>query len=909
MLRIFERKDPASAKRYYTADLARSDYYSTGRDTPGLWGGKAAKLLGLEGHETPEVFGRLCDNILPDGSGPLTGRTKANRRTGYDFSFHCPKSLSVVYALTGDEALRTAFAEAVSETMDRIEADAKTRVRVGGANDDRGTGNLLWASFVHSVTRPVDGVPDPHLHLHVFVFNATHDGVEGRWKAAQFGDIIKSAPYYEACFHSSLSAKVVKLGYAVERRGGFWEIAAVPQSAIDKYSRRTEEIERTAKERGITDPKQKDALGARTRRSKSEAKPWPEVEADWKARLTPQERRAVVNAKGAGHQSRLPSAKEAVEHGLAVALGRSSVAEERRILEHALRFGFGGVSVEAAMEELARSGVVVRRGASGKTLVSEKSMLEREARMVSLARKGRGALKAMNPQGLVSKYAGFTERQLQAIEQILRSPDRVALFRMVGEGPTAVAIKEIEAAGYRVTQLDARPTKGEPGADQCSRLIEEVKSKVKQGGVLWINHAVRLGVESLARLFEEMQRLDGRIVLSGQPIKKGPVELRGALDALERLSGVSSGEVERGKQRWNDTQAAVQAAREGHSKQALDGLDRLGEVRQLTAKEIPSAAANEYAKAARRKKRVTIRAGRLKEKVTEAVRAVLQLKRLLGRRSRKVEQLTRAMSDQQSKESVHYKKGQIVVFYKSVKGFKAGHRYKVIGKDPFGNVLAREIRYTRPLKLAKRVAFDALPLSKSRCFGVFNRKEIEIARGEKIRITAAGRTLNQKLGLDKLLSKRQRWVQRENYRMLEKHLGLKKHFGIDLVDRRYKVRKGSVYRVKGFTLKGNIKLDNGWVLPRKFGHLDYAYCENEGVKNQPVDRLIVLDSESKGPDFDKTGFPPGLRSVVVFTESKDRLFESLRQSGKVTGARKTTGGKESGEPHGRDKSEGREPGR
>lgn len=182
MLRIHESSHPAAAKRYYTASLSPSDYFTADRAEPGIWGGKGAMQLGLSCSVEREAFANLCDNLLPDGTLPLTKRTKANRRVGYDFNFDCPKSLSVVYALTGDETLRGAFNEAVSETMELIEAEAKTRVRLAGASEDRTTGNLVWATFLHETTRPIDGVPDPHLHAHAFTFNATFDPVEKGWK-------------------------------------------------------------------------------------------------------------------------------------------------------------------------------------------------------------------------------------------------------------------------------------------------------------------------------------------------------------------------------------------------------------------------------------------------------------------------------------------------------------------------------------------------------------------------------------------------------------------------------------------------------------------------------------------------------------------------------------------------------
>lgn len=129
----------------------------------------------------------------PRTGGPLTLRTKDDRTVGYDFTWSAPKSVSLFYALTEDEAVLEAFRDAVQETMRDIEAEMKVRVRKKGRNEERITGNLAYAEFLHFTSRPVDGVPDPQLHAHCFVFNATYDAKEEEWKAGPFRDLKRDA--------------------------------------------------------------------------------------------------------------------------------------------------------------------------------------------------------------------------------------------------------------------------------------------------------------------------------------------------------------------------------------------------------------------------------------------------------------------------------------------------------------------------------------------------------------------------------------------------------------------------------------------------------------------------------------------------------------------------------------------
>src|SRR5207245_8603455 len=116
----------------------------------GLWGGKAASRLGLSGTVDQFSFERLCDNLDPRTGEPLTVRTRTERTVGYDFTFSVPKSVSVLYAMSGDQGIMEAFRSAVEETMREMEAEMKTRVRMGGKDEDRVNGNVVWEEFIHT---------------------------------------------------------------------------------------------------------------------------------------------------------------------------------------------------------------------------------------------------------------------------------------------------------------------------------------------------------------------------------------------------------------------------------------------------------------------------------------------------------------------------------------------------------------------------------------------------------------------------------------------------------------------------------------------------------------------------------------------------------------------------------------
>ena len=179
--------------------------------------------------------------------------------------------------------------------MREIESEIKTRVRKNGANENRTTGNMVWAEFVHFTARPVNGVPDPHLHAHCYTFNTTWDDEEKKWKAGQFRDLKADAPYFEAAFHARFSRQLAELGYRIERTAKGWELAGVPQRVLDEFSRRTEQVEQKAKELGITSAKEKDGLAALTRERKQKDIDKPELRELWNKRISADERAAIQN--------------------------------------------------------------------------------------------------------------------------------------------------------------------------------------------------------------------------------------------------------------------------------------------------------------------------------------------------------------------------------------------------------------------------------------------------------------------------------------------------------------------------------------------------------------------------------------------------------------------------------------
>jgi conjugative relaxase-like TrwC/TraI family protein len=292
---------------------------------------------------------------------------------GYTFRFSVPKSVSLLYAVSGEQAILNAFRGAVHESMCEMERELKTRVRQGGLNTERPTGNMVWAEFIHLTSWPVGGIWDPQLQAYLFVFNVTWDEHEDRWKAGNFRDIKSDAPYFQSAFRVRLANKLQDLGLALERRGDDFEVSGIPSDVLERFSRRTELIERVACERGITDPAWIQELGPRTKEIRGSLYRLDALRKHWEARLNDSEREvfASISRRETPYERQDNGAAQAVDAAIQQCFMLEAEVPERHLLTEALKVGLGAVTVEGVRREVANR-VFVRRDVGGHTMVALK---------------------------------------------------------------------------------------------------------------------------------------------------------------------------------------------------------------------------------------------------------------------------------------------------------------------------------------------------------------------------------------------------------------------------------------------------------------------------------------------------------------------------------------------------------
>ncbi len=96
---------------------------------------------------------------------------------GFDATFSAPKSLSVWWALTGDDRLLDAHDVAVTPSLEHLERyGSTTRIRHDGGRMHPDTHGLMMATFRQTTSR----ADDPQIHTHA-VISAKVQTADGRW--------------------------------------------------------------------------------------------------------------------------------------------------------------------------------------------------------------------------------------------------------------------------------------------------------------------------------------------------------------------------------------------------------------------------------------------------------------------------------------------------------------------------------------------------------------------------------------------------------------------------------------------------------------------------------------------------------------------------------------------------------
>jgi len=877
MLRITMNKSAGGAKKYYSEEYYSEgqskevnsnelNYYSEKDQIIGKWGGAGAEKLGLTGDIQKKDFADMCDNLNPQTGKKLTSRNDTDRTVGYDFTFNASKSVSLVYSFANDadkKEILKAFQNSVRETMTEIETGMQARVRDKGKNENRETGNIAYGEFTHFTTRPIDGVPDPHLHSHCFVFNSTFDEKDKKWKAGQFRQLNQDAPYYEAVFHSKLANNLEALGYRVEKTDKGFELVGIEKETLDKYSRRTKEIEEHAKEHNITDEKEKSRIGAKTRESKRVDISPAEQEQDWKNRISSEEYSNIQNLRkrSAGFTEKPDTekaAKEAVQFSLDHHLERKSVASDKEILATAIKSSVGRATPEQIKQAFKNDSNIISVTENLRTFITTKDALKEEKQLIKGSIEMRNKFKPIN-ENYEIKNDVLNSQQKTAVKHALTTTDAITIITgKAGTGKTTL-MKEVQQgiieSGRQIYSFapsseasrGVQRSEGFKNADTVAKLIQdkELHQQLK-GQVIWIDEAGQLSNRDMNKIIGIAKEQKARIILSGDTKQHNSVERGDALRIIEKYSGIKSITVSKIQRQVSEAyKEAVKLLSAGGVEKGFKKLENIGAIKEIaeSSERVKAIADDYYSSAYKGKeetKNVLVIAPTHAEGdvVTQQIRSKLKENNVLGNDEREYKVLKNLQfTEAEKRQPENYNQGHVIVFHQNIKGVKAGTRLEVMGYEG-KNLLARNEAGT---------PFD-IPVSQSKNFNVFEAKKIDVAKGDKIRITLNG-----------------------------------------LAEDGKRLFNGTTYNIHGFDKQGNIRLSNGSTISKDYGHFNLGYVmTSHSSQGKTAAKVIISQSSATFRASSMEQFyvsvSRGKQAVSIYTDDKQSLKQAVSQSVQRTSA-------------------------
>lgn len=735
------QKNRNAATTYFDEHLSHNDYYTQQETQAGYWIGQGVEKLGLKPGETVtrEAFLRLCDNQHPETGTKLTQVHLQDRRIFFDFTCSAPKSVSILAVTMDDQRIVAAHREAAAVAMRELEAFAGTRIRKGGAMDDRTTANLVGAAFQHTSSRALD----PQLHTHFTLFNATFDPVEKRWKALQTSGMFGAIHYGTAVYRNELAARLHRLGYQTRATAHGFEIEGVKPDIIHRFSKRAQQrnaaVAREEKRLGrkLTNDEVSHVVHqSRPRKLKNASeRDVRKAQLDEIGFFEKRALRAVVaEAQGKRRDFReLVSLGTAMDYAEQHAFARQSVAAEHELLEAALVKGCGQLDLAELRREFQRDDRLVRVGVE----YSTREILKAELAMIRAVNDGLNAAEPIAPQHRVTEALGPDQRA--ALKLVLSSCDRITGMQgLAGAGKTTT-LRELHAAVKQARRewivcapsaaaTDVLRQEGFSEAVTVAKLLTR-DAPFSSRSVLVVDEAGTLGTADMLKVF--VMAREARVVLVGDTGQHAPVAQGDALRIIETHSGYRFGQLtEIRRQRSEDLKETVSLAAKQRTGEAFSRLHKAGEVIEHNdSAALHQKAADDYLQAAQQGKAALVVSPTWAEieAVTEAIRQKLREQKQLAAKEEKIQVFEPiGWTDAQKKLVDHYEPGAQLRFVKNTAQFRAGETVEVVGH------VGKQLRVQRSDGRAVAFAPSRSPSS----FEVGERRELGVSAGDVLLLRA-----------------------------------------------------------------------------------------------------------------------------------------------------------------------------
>lgn len=856
----------SNGEGYAAKHLAHSDYYAEGETVTGEWFGRASQLLGLSGEVEFKDFEAVREGLDPRTGDFLRVRHSADRRAAdgsttshgrnlYDFTFSAPKSVSILAALTGDERLIAAHQRAVNATLQELESYAGTRLRSGGVNRDRTTGNLVIAVYHHDTSRELD----PQLHTHAVAANLTWDGTENRWKALQAYPIYERRAYLTEVYRNFLAHEVRSFGYEIEehrdskgRDLGF-QIRGVSDELVRKYSQRSEQRDQAIaafiEVKGRQPSDNEVALLVReSRADKLIEISTAEVKARQQGRLEPIESAGLVVLRGTAHGNRetfFESPVPALDHAESHIFERVSVAKDYEVLAEALRYDRGRIELrqlQAALHLEEDTGQVLRVGHE----VATRESLERERQTIAIVDSGVGVFPRLGGHNDFVSSDRLRPEQKHAVGFILNSKDRAVNLRgAAGTGKTATlqelrrgleeASHHVLAAAPTMTAVEELQKVGFGQAVTVDHLLQHQQLQAAATGkVLIVDEASMVSGRQMFDLLRLAEQRSLRIVFSGDTHQIRSVEASDALRVLERESNLKSTSLTQ-VQRQTDIsyREAIQELRRNPVR-GFQKLEEIGAIREVPAPDRARAIEEAYREArlrpnAKGQASEVLVVSPTHHQIATITAGIRQTRKNAGELGEGIpvhihKPLNYTYA--QKTDPRNFQFGQIVEFHRSVAGIAKYEALEVIGTQ--GKKIVARNSKGREIRLGAKQA---------KAFDVYERDTIEVAAQDRLLLTANRRQPG------------------------------------------FRATNGELVTVSGFDGKGRIQLEGGRILPPSYRQFTHGYAVTAHRSQGKTVDAVIISADSMNKELFYVSATRGRQAITVITTDRELLAHSVAESG------------------------------
>jgi len=593
---------------------------------------QAACRLGGARRVKVETVERLCRKVLRTDPRELYGEgferawqhrgKRVNERVqSFDHCFSSPKSVSLL-AGGGDAQLRRQVAEARADALQvgigYLEAHGLgVRRNHNGTDRHQVTEGLVAVAFEHRLSRS----GDPQFHTHVLVQNAAH-GPDGRWSALDsdrlYAHLMAVDHLYLAAERAALTERLGVCWGPVDKRSGAAEIVGLDdRGLIERFSKRSEEIDHWLAEQGLSGIKASSAAAVATRAPKDHSESEHSVYQRWARELAEQ---------GVGERQ--------LAEVCSGERGRPATATEvRQVLEELA--GPDGLTEQAStftradvVDALAKRLPVAR--SAGEVLTQAEEAADRflEERAVRVAHDRRlGVDRFSTPELLALERQlvdGATQRmgehcaivRPEIVRQVLdrhttAGEDQAAMIRDLTQGGAGVAVvvgragsgktwalgltREVfELAGYQVH--GCAPTgiatvglaeEGFTEARTVDRLLLDLQHRrleLDERTVLVVDEAAMVATRKFAPLLSHAERAGAKVVLVGDDRQFASIQAGGGFRALRLRLGASELTVNRRQvEAWE--QRAIDDVRAGNLEQAIAAYAEHDRIRAFEARD------------------------------------------------------------------------------------------------------------------------------------------------------------------------------------------------------------------------------------------------------------------------------------------------------------------------------------